>query len=295
MHIESYLKYLKFEKRYSSHTIRAYTDDLHQFESFIQSLPVDSNLQVLTGVDHTLVRKWIIFLYNNNISPRSINRKISSLKKFYNFLIQNQIIESNPFDKVIIPKVSKKLPEFIKQEEITNLFDYIDFPEDFKGYRDKLILELLYGSGMRLSELINLKEQDINLIDLTMRVLGKRNKERIIPFPHYLTNKITEYIKAKKSENLNSDFLFITLKGEKTYPKLIYRVVTGYLSLVTTNEHKSPHSLRHTYATHLLNNGADLNAIKELLGHANLSATQIYTHNTFKKLNNIYKLAHPRA
>jgi len=294
MHIESYLKYLKFEKRYSSHTIRAYTDDLHQFESFVQS---DSNVQTqaLIKINHRLVRKWIIFLYNNNISPRSINRKISSLKKFYKFLIQNQVIESNPFDKVILPKVSKKLPEFIKQDEISNLFDQIDFPENFIGLRDKLILELLYGTGIRLSELINLQEHDINISDSTIRVLGKRNKERIIPFPKYLTNNIFEYVKYKNLENLNNDFLIVTPKGEKAYPKLIYRVVTSYLSLVTTNEHKNPHSLRHSYATHLLNNGADLNAIKELLGHANLSATQVYTHNTFKKLNNIYKRAHPRA
>jgi len=242
-----------------------------------------------------LVRKWIIYLYNNNISPRSINRKISSLKKFYKFLIQNQIIEINPFDKVILPKINKKIPEFIKQEDITDLFDQIYFPENFKGLRDKLVLELLYGSGMRLSELINLKEQDIDFTDLTIRVLGKRNKERIIPFPKYLSNGITRYIMSKNEGGLNCDFLFVTIKGKKTYPKLIYRIVTNYLGLVTTNENKNPHTLRHSYATHLLNNGADLNAIKELLGHANLSATQIYTHNTFKKLNKIYKLAHPRA
>lgn len=294
MHIESYLKYLKFEKRYSSHTIRAYSDDLQQFKSFIQSHP-ELNVPSLTEIDHRLVRRWIIHLYNNNLSSRSINRKISSLKKFYRFLIQNQILEINPLDKVILPKINKKLPEFIKQEEITNLFDQIHFPDSFEGKRDKLVLELLYGSGMRLSELIGLKEQDINLADLTIKVLGKRKKERIIPFPDYLTNSILEFIQAKNAENLNSDILFVTLKGKKTYPKLIYRIVTKYLGQVTTNESKNPHTLRHTYATHLLNNGADLNAIKELLGHANLSATQIYTHNTFKKLNKIYKLAHPRA
>ncbi|RLD66466.1 MAG: integrase [Bacteroidetes bacterium] len=294
MHIESYLKYLKFEKRYSSHTIRAYTDDLQQFKSFIQSHS-ELNVQSLTEIDHRLIRKWIIYLYNNNLSSRSINRKISSLKKFYKFLIQNQIIEINPLDKVILPKINKKLPKFIKQEEIANLFDKIDFPDSFEGIRDKLILELFYGSGMRLSELISLKERDINLSDLTIKVLGKRNKERIIPFPKYLTHSISEYIQIKNADNLNNDILLVTSKGKKAYPKLIYRIVTKYLGLVTTNENKNPHILRHTYATHLLNNGADLNAIKELLGHANLSATQIYTHNTFKKLNKIYKLAHPRA
>jgi integrase/recombinase XerC len=294
MHIESYLKYLQFEKRFSPHTIRAYTDDLHQFNSFVQ-LSTDSNNQDLAIIDHSIIRKWIIHLYNKNISSQSINRKISGLKKFYKYLVSEQTIEINPFDKIISPKASKKLPEFIKQSEIIKLFDQIKFADNFKGQRDKLILELLYGSGMRLSELINLKESDINSIDSTIKVLGKRNKERIIPLPEYLIELINKYIQVKNSKLLDNDYLLVTEKGKKAYPKLIYRVVTGYLGLVSTNDSKSPHTLRHTYATHLLNNGADLNAIKELLGHANLSATQIYTHNTFKKLNRIYKQAHPRA
>ena len=291
MHIKPYLKYLQFEKRCSPHTIRAYSDDLLQFESFLQS----QAKQTLIDINHIVIREWIVHLYNNNLSSRSINRKISSLKKFYKFLIQNQTITINPFDKVILPKFNKKLPEFIKEGELTNLFNQIIFPDTFQGIRDKLVLELLYGSGIRLSELINLTEQNINLVNLTIKVLGKRNKERIIPVPVSLANSITKYLQIKKTEKLYNDLLLVTLKDKKTYPKLIYRIVTSYLELITTNESKSPHTLRHTYATHLLNNGADLNAIKELLGHANLSATQIYTHNTFKKLNQIYKLAHPRA
>ncbi len=294
MHIESYLKYLQFEKRYSSHTIRAYSDDLQQFNSFVLSFS-ESVKQTLTEIDHTTVRKWIIHLYNKNICSRSINRKISSIKKFYKFLIQNQIIEINPLDKVIIPKIQKKLPEFVKQKEIVHLFEQIYFTDNFEGTRDKLVLELLYASGMRLSELINIKEHDINIAESNIKVLGKRNKERIIPLPAYISNCIDEYLQAKKKENHNNNFLIVTNKGKKAYPKLIQRIVSSYLSMVTTNDSKSPHTLRHSYATHLLNNGADLNAIKELLGHANLSATQIYTHNTFKKLNKIYKLAHPRA
>lgn len=294
MHIESYLKYLQFEKRFSSHTIRAYIDDLNQFKSFIKA-NTDTREKNLTSVDHTIIRKWIVYLYNNHISTRSINRKISSLKKFYKYLVSKQAAETNPLDKITSPKASKKLPQFIKQEDLANLFDKIDFSNDFNGQRDKLVLELLYASGMRLSELINLKESDIDFTDSSIKVLGKRNKERIIPLPQYLTETLNNYILLKSHNNLQNDFLIVTGKGGKAYPKLIYRIVTGYLRLVSTNEGKSPHVLRHSYATHLLNNGADLNAIKELLGHSNLSATQIYTHNTFKKLNRIYKQAHPRA
>lgn len=294
MHIESYLKYLQFEKRFSSHTIRAYIDDLNQFKSFIKA-NTDTREKNLTSIDHTIIRKWIVYLYNNHISTRSINRKISSLKKFYKYLVSKQAAETNPLDKITSPKASKKLPQFIKQEDLANLFDKIDFSNDFNGQRDKLVLELLYASGMRLSELINLKESDIDFTDSSIKVLGKRNKERIIPLPQYLAETLNNYILLKSHNNLQNDFLIVTGKGGKAYPKLIYRIVTGYLRLVSTNEGKSPHVLRHSYATHLLNNGADLNAIKELLGHSNLSATQIYTHNTFKKLNRIYKQAHPRA
>lgn len=294
MHVEAYLKYLKFEKRYSTHTICAYTNDLHQFTSFVQSNPQKDKLDI-AFVDFQLIRDWIIYLYNKQLSPQSIKRKISSLKKFYNFLLREQIIDKNPIDKISLPKTDKKLPEFIKQNEISILFEKIHFPNTFTGQRDKLILNILYSTGIRLSELINLKEQDINIKDHTLKVLGKRNKERIVPFPKTLISNIDSYIKIKKEKRITNPYLLVTKKGAKTYPKLIYRTVVKYLSVITTNEHKSPHTLRHTYATHLLNNGADLNAIKELLGHANLSATQIYTHNTFKKLNEIYKQAHPRA
>ncbi|MCF6241001.1 MAG: tyrosine-type recombinase/integrase [Bacteroidales bacterium] len=294
MHLEAYLKYLKFEKRYSAHTICAYTNDLQQFANFSQSYSQKNTINIAFA-DFQLIRDWIISLYNKGVSPRSIKRKISSLKKFYTFLLREQLIQTNPTDKIILPKTDKKLPEFIKQNEISVLFEKLNFSNNFTGQRDKLILNILYSTGIRLSELMNLKEQDINTLDNTIKVLGKRNKERIIPFPQVLISNINSYIKIKQEIGITNPYLLVTEKGAKVYPKLIYRTVVKYLTMITTNESKSPHTLRHTYATHLLNNGADLNAIKELLGHANLSATQIYTHNTFKKLNEIYKQAHPRA
>lgn len=294
MYVETYLKYLKFEKRYSTHTICAYINDLQQFTNYVQSISQKKEINIAFS-GYQVIRDWIINLYNQGLAPQSIKRKISSIKKFYTFLQREQLIETNPADKIILPKTNKKLPEFIKQNEISILFEKINFSNNLTGQRDKLILNILYSTGIRLSELINLKEQDINTQSNTIKVLGKRNKERIIPFPEILLSNLNSYLKIKKEEGIINSYLLVTKKGTKTYPKLIYRTVVKYLTMITTNESKSPHTLRHTYATHLLNNGADLNAIKELLGHANLSATQIYTHNTFKKLNEIYKQAHPRA
>lgn len=294
MHIDAYLKYLQFERRYSAHTVSAYTNDIYQFTDFVKSQVQKDEID-LTKIDFRTIRDWIIYLYNNNQSPRSIKRKISSLRKFYGFLLREQLIASNPTDKITLPKTDNKLPEFIKQDEILKLFDNEFFSNDFSGQRDQLVIELLYGTGIRLSELINLTEKDINLNNNTIKVLGKRNKERIIPFPKSTNLLIKLYQEEKAKKDFKAPYLIVTGKGAKSYPKLIYRIVTKYLTFITTNEKKSPHTLRHSYATHLLNNGADLNAIKELLGHANLSATQIYTHNTFKKLNKIYKQAHPRA
>jgi len=293
MHIESFFKYLKYEKRYSLHTIRAYIDDLNQFQNYQkETFPEFSFAE---DINHHLIRNWIVQLKNNDRSSRTINRKISSLKKYCKYLLSNDILEQNPFDKIINPKVQKKLPTFINASEISKISEVIEFEHNLTGKRNLLILEILYCTGMRLSELVNLRETDIDISSGTLKVLGKRNKERIIPFPANLKPIIADYMQEKTNCNYNTPYLIVTNKGEKAYPKLIYRVVKKYLSLLTTNEKKSPHILRHTFATHLLNNGADLNAIKELLGHTNLSATQIYTHNTFKKLNQIYKQAHPRA
>ncbi|MBN2758146.1 MAG: tyrosine-type recombinase/integrase [Bacteroidales bacterium] len=294
MHIDTFFKYLKFEKRYSQNTIRAYSDDLNQFVQFIQNNTENFiNNQIIDN--HVIIRSWLIFLFKSNHSATTIRRKISSLRKYYKFLMQNNFINKNPLDKIISPKTNKNIPNFIKTEEIQNLFEIIEFKNNLQGARDRAILEILYNTGIRLSELINLKNTDIYFSSNTIKVVGKRNKERIIPYSESLNESITKYIIKKEENSFSSDFFILTNKGQKSYPKLIYRVVTKYLSRITTSENKNPHILRHTYATHLLNNGADLNAVKELLGHANLSATQIYTHNTFKKINKIYKLAHPRA
>ena len=302
MHKSAFINYLKYEKHYSPYTIRSYKNDLQQFCSFCEDNNKDFNP---LSANHKIIRKWIIFLMENNISSRSIGRKLSTLKTFYKFLIREKIIENNPLDKVISPKIEKKLPSFVEKSKMDLLLDNVEFANDYKGNRDKLIITTLYLTGIRLSELINLKINDVDHQTLTIKVLGKRNKERLIPFNRNFLNTLDdyqivrkEYIEQLKSKIINycdNEYFFLTEKGEKMYPKLVYRIVNKYLTLVTTNDKKSPHVLRHTFATHLLNNGADLNAIKELLGHANLSATQVYTHNTFEKLKKSYNQAHPRA
>jgi len=230
-------------------------------------------------------------------SSLSVNRKISTLKTFYKFMQRQGYIKSNPMDKVVSPKIKKKLPLFIEEKHITALLDDFSFGNDFPGIRNRTIIETFYNTGIRLSELIGIQNFDIDLYNNTIKVLGKRQKERIIPIHSSFAKSLKEYIEIKKSyfTTLDHNYFFVTDKGEKLYEKFVYRVVNKYLTMVTTIEKKSPHVLRHTFATHMLNHGADLNAIKELLGHANLSATQVYTHNTFEKLKTIYKQAHPRA
>ena len=290
--IKDFIKYLSYEKRYSEHTIKSYKTDIEQFCQFIVSHTDKKYTE-----DHKIIRLWIIKLDENGNSSRTINRKISSLKTYYKYLIKENIIKLNPLEKVNSPKVNKNLPQFVSEDDIKLLFTKITYPDDFKGIRDQLILELLYFTGIRLSELQNLQTKDIDFNAKSIKVQGKRQKERIIPISDNLIHLINIYIKRKKELSVETDqeYLFITDKGKKIYEKLIYRTVKNYLQQVTTINKKSPHILRHTFATHLLNKGADLNAIKELLGHANLSATQVYTHNTIDKLNQIYKQAHPRA
>ena len=287
MHKEKFLHYLKHEKRYSVHTLLSYSTDLKQFTNFLSS---EFSVKSIRKVNFQLVRSWIAKLLNENISARSVNRKITTLKTYFRFLIKEDIINQSPMQKIISPKTSKRLPVFVEQVKMEQLLNEIDFGEGFLAQRDRLILELFYFTGIRLSELINLKNKDINYSDSTILVLGKRKKERLIP----LTSDILSKIKKLNSSN-KSKYLFTTDKGKQISTKQVYRLVNKYLSMVTTLGKKSPHILRHTFATHLLNNGADINAIKELLGHANLSATQIYTHNTIEKLKTVYKQAHPRA
>ena len=234
-------------------------------------------------------------LSSENISSRTINRKLSSLNTYYNFLIREGFIQNNPIAKIVRPKSKKNIPEFISDDNINLLLDSDIFSEDFEGIRDRLIIELLYCTGIRRAELIGLSLNDVDLDNTTLKVTGKRNKQRIIPYPKNLNTVLNKYLLRRKEINFVSDHLLLTNSGKQVYPNLVYRVVNKYISYFSSVKKKSPHILRHTFATHLLNNGADINAVKELLGHANLSATQIYTHNTFEKLNKIYKQAHPRA
>jgi integrase/recombinase XerC len=290
--IAFFLKYIKYEKRCSDHTTTAYGIDMKQFEEYL-SKSYDLNQPELANFQ--MIRSWIVSMVEMKIENRSVNRKIATLRTFYKFLLQKKVIEKDPMLKISVLKTQKNIPAFVREKELDNLLDEVEFPDDFAGVRDKLILELLYGTGMRLSELIELKERDIDFYSRTVKVLGKRNKERIIPINQPLVKLIQDYQNFKNSEGLMHEYLIVSDKGNQAYPVMIQRVTKKYLSLVTTLTKKSPHILRHSYATHLLNNGADLTAIKDLLGHASLSATQVYTHNSMEKIKKIYQQAHPKA
>jgi integrase/recombinase XerC len=245
-----------------------------------------------------MVRTWIVSLIEQDISARSVNRKLSTLKSYFKFMTKEGLVQENPMPKIQSPKTSKKLPVFVDNESMETLFSAEIFSDDFEGIRDRLILEMFYMTGIRLSELINLKDPDIDFYQQNIKVLGKRNKERLIPVSSGLIDSIKKYleIRNKSIEAVEqNDYFYVTIKGKKLYEKLAYRIVNSYLGKVSTLKKKSPHVLRHTFATHMLNNGADLNAIKEILGHSSLAATQVYTHNTIEKLKNIYNQAHPRA
>jgi integrase/recombinase XerC len=293
-HKESFLQYLQIEKRYSIHTVRSYLNDLDQFYFFLSSLGLPEDPVTVTSHD---IRAWIVSMLDNSYSTISVHRKISCLRVFYRYLRKEGIINSDPLEKVVLPKRKKSLPVFIEEEALTNLLDNYSFGDGFAGIRNRTIIELLYMTGMRRSELIGLKDNDLDLSEGSLKVTGKRNKQRIIPLVKPFIKRLEEYIKVRNENvaTLNNGWFFITDKGNKLYDKYVYSTVNKYLAMVTTIEKKSPHILRHTFATHMLNRGADLNSIKELLGHANLSATQIYTHNTFEKLKKVYKQAHPRA
>ena len=292
--VDSFLKFLAYEKRYSKHTISSYSNDLSQFFTFIHQFDEDL---LVENVDYAIVRAWIVSLVEQGITPRSINRKISTLRTFFKFLMRNGIIERDPAFNIKILKTKKQLPRFVNENEMTALFEQAEFPDDFEGWRDRAILELLYGSGIRLSELITLKPSDINDFDLNLKVMGKRNKERLIPFTKNLKWVLDRY-RSKKKEKFacnSDDQLIVSNNGDPCYPMLIYRIVKKYLDQFTTIDKRSPHALRHTFATHLLNKGADLNAVKELLGHSSLAATQVYTHNSLEKLKKSFEQAHPKA
>ena len=273
------------------HTVISYSRDLDQFEIYLGEV---YELNDLLEAGHQMVRSWIVKLMEVGITARTINRKLSTLKSFYKYSLRQGEITKNPMNKVVAPKTAKKLPEFVEQDKMQLLFRDDVFSNDFASLRDRLMLELLYATGIRLSELVGLKESDVSAN--AIKVLGKRNKERIIPVGNFLMELIQNYLNKKKEISLEqNEHLLLTDRGDKLYDKFVYRKVNYYLGVITTANKKSPHVLRHTFATHMLNNGADLNAIKELLGHANLSATQVYTHNTIEKLKNVHSQAHPRA
>jgi integrase/recombinase XerC len=293
MLIDSFLNFLQYEKNYSEKTINSYRVDLIQLEEYIKN---DSEELTLTEVDADIIRQWIIDLTKKGYTTSSVNRKLSSLRSFYKFLLLKQEIIKDPTRKINGPKKKKPLPIFLKEKEINKILEETNFKEGFIGIRDQMIIEMFYATGIRLSELIGLDNKDINFEDSLIKVKGKRNKERLIPFGDELKKSMLRYISVRNETiTVKSEAFFIKENGERLYNALVERLVKRQLSKVVTLKKKSPHVLRHTFATAMLNNEANLNAIKEILGHTSLAATEVYTHTTFEELKNIYKLAHPRA
>tara|TARA_Y100001968_G_scaffold316973_1_gene345427 strand:+ start:617 stop:1498 length:882 start_codon:yes stop_codon:yes gene_type:complete len=293
MLIEKFLNYLNNERNYSQHTVDAYHNDLVQF---FYILNLETSL--LARVKVKDIRSWIIYLKNKNNSTRTINRKISALKTFFNFCKREQYVSTNPLLKIKTMKEAKRLPVILSESSLENLFSLKGlFSNSFKGCRDRLILELFYQTGIRLTELIGIKIHDYDNQKKELKILGKRNKERVIPLTNSLLKLLDHYLELRYEllDDKKQSFLFVTSGGQQTYPKMIYRIVNYYLSMVSSSERRSPHVLRHAFATHLLNRGADLNAIKDLLGHSSLLSTQVYTQISSKKIKKAYKKAHPRG
>lgn len=291
---ESFLHYLRVEKRVSPNTLLSYENDLNQFEAFCGASASGAGIAEARTKE---IRSWILSMMESGLSARTVSRKLTALRSFYNYLVKQEVIDVNPAARVRSPKQGRTLPGFVEEDKLARLLDETEFGSDFHGFRNRMIIELLYVTGMRLSELTGLRHGDIDLHEMNIRVTGKRNKERLIPFPPAYLDLIRKYaaLKEKTFRQTGHDHFLVTDKGRPLYAKFVYNVVHDYLGLVTTMEKRSPHTLRHSFATHMLNKGADLNAIKEILGHASLAATQVYTHNSFEKLRTIYKQAHPRA
>lgn len=285
-----FLEYLKFEKRYSKHTLIAYETDLHQFFSFIETQYQLLNLKELNS---SMIRTWLASLKENELESKSINRKISTLKSFTKYLIKNEYLEQSPMAGIISPKNSKRLPSFIEENQLKTLFEHVEFSDSWTHQTQKMALVLFYTTGMRLSELIYLKISQLDFSNKQLKVYGKGNKERIIPLSGEILKALLEFTNSNPTDN--KEFVFVTEKGKQLNPRYVYGFVKKYLALITTVKKKSPHILRHSFATHLMNNGAEINAVKELLGHSSLAATQVYTHNSIDKLKEVFKKAHPKA
>ena len=292
--VQHFIDYLKFQKRYSQHTIVSYHTDLVAFFDFIE---LTFGNTALPDIKASFIRTWLASLKDNGMEAKSINRKISTLKSFFKYQLKEEILQVSPMSTIISPKTNKRLPQFVEKADIDTLFSYVEFPDDWHGKTDRILLQLFYNTGIRQAELVSLKENQVDTYKRSIKVLGKGNKERIIPISEGLLGLLKDYVAEKRKifEQYDQEFLLVNDKGKKLYPKYVYNAVKKYLSKITTISKKSPHVLRHTFATHLMNNGADLNAVKELLGHSSLAATQIYTHNSIEKLKDIHKKAHPKA
>ena len=292
--ISRFSDHLKFEKRYSAHTVRSYHDDLTQFNDYLET---QFGGMKLRDISAPVVRSWLASMKQHKMTARTITRKISTLKSFYKFKIRSGVLAKTPMTGIVSPKPANKLPTYVEEKQLNNLFRDVEFEDVWNGYTAKVAIRMLYQLGIRLSELVNCREAQVDHANRQVKILGKGNKERIIPVGKELLKLLKDYAGKKRQvfEQPEKTYLLVTGKGKKLYPKYIYRLTHDYLELVTTIEKKSPHVLRHSFATHLMNNGAELNAVKDLLGHASLAATQVYTHNTIEKLRNVHKRAHPRG
>lgn len=294
MVIDEFLNYLRYERNYSDYTVTAYGKDLQQFVSYIKEL--DSTLSFPEDIDADIIRRWIVWLMDNGYTSVSVNRKLSSLKSFFKYLVKQKRVSVNPMRLVSGPKKKKPLPYFVKDADMEGLLDaeIENSGEDFRSVRNQLIVEMLYDTGMRRSELINLRDVDIDYYLMQIKVTGKRNKQRLIPFADGLKDLMQKYQRIRNREVGNYEFFFIRENGEQLYPQIVYRIVRDRLSEIPTLAKRSPHVLRHSFATSMLNNGAELNAVKDLLGHSSLASTSVYTHTSFEELKKVYH-AHPRA
>lgn len=291
--IEKYIKYLRYEKNYSLHTEISYSKDLHQFAEFLSLHFPDVDIK---SVDNDVIRMWIVSLMEDKMSPRSVNRKLSALKSFYKYLLRIGEMSSNPMKKIVGPKTSKPIPAFVNNSDMDKILDEAGVEDDFESFRNHVMIELFYVTGIRRAELLGLKDVDIDFGSKTIQVTGKRNKQRLIPVSDDMLLLIEQYMTMRNEEVENqSGYFFVKKDGEKLYPMMIHRIVTESLKQISTLSKTSPHILRHSFATGMLNNGADINAVKELLGHSSLAATEVYTHTSFEELKKIYNKAHPRA